>query len=360
MKQMMNVEQIEQQFGKVHQLIDNIFENQPTLSQNSNMFHLRFSMVLSAIVQMKNSLVKCLEHQAKEAHPQDIKTWTQVPIIDVADHFFDMDDENFTVYTPDAIPQHGDPALGSAAPSQQRENINLLLMFDDAVYIDFLMATLKSKEVRIVEFPREYDASSIIPFLLVNDHSIVVVRNPKKDVLPLLKLIMRKGMIFFKQHNQPIKVNITLWILLDVLPYIEKGKKGANDRKPPKKLHELVTRDYGVDFPNMFDLVVDISQYTNVDVLGTDYLKFQENLMLDRFAQHLDQNVQEPNSGNLFTYKELKCQCKSANLRRLLEAEVNQGRRKGATEGMSLISQKTLSLGEVFIQYYYLSQRSMH
>lgn len=133
---------------------------------------------------------------------------------------------------------------------------------------------MKAKDVKIVNFPTQYDASSIIPFLLVNDHSIIVVRNPKKDVLPLLKLIMRKGIIFFKQNNQPIKVNLTLWIFIDVLPYIEKGKKGATDRKPPKKVQELVTRDYGIDFPNLFDLVVDISQYTNVEILGTDYLKF--------------------------------------------------------------------------------------
>jgi hypothetical protein len=60
------------------------------------------------------------------------------------------------------------------------------------------MKTLKSKGVKIVDFPVIHDPSTVIPFLLVNDHSIVVVRNPRKDVLPLLKLIMRKGFIYFK------------------------------------------------------------------------------------------------------------------------------------------------------------------
>lgn len=31
--------------------------------------------MLSAIVQMKNSLIKCLEHEAKEIEP-DLKIWT--------------------------------------------------------------------------------------------------------------------------------------------------------------------------------------------------------------------------------------------------------------------------------------------
>lgn len=111
-----------------------------------------------------------------------------------------MDDENFTVFTPIDIRQEDDGTLpSSGGKSVNRENINLLIMYDDAVYVDYLIQTLKSKEVRIVDFPTQYDATSVIPFLLVNDHSIVVVRNPKKDILPLLKLIMRRGLLFFKQ-----------------------------------------------------------------------------------------------------------------------------------------------------------------
>jgi len=88
--------------------------------------------------------------------------------------------------------------------------------------MNFTMQTLKNKGVRVVEFPTLYEASSVIPFLLVNDHSIIVVRNPKKDVLNLLKLIIRKGFIFFKQQKQPIRINVTLWILLDMVLLNEK------------------------------------------------------------------------------------------------------------------------------------------
>jgi hypothetical protein len=72
---MLQVEDLDQNFGRLHLLIDRVFENQANLTQNSNMFHLRFSLMLSAIVQMKNSLVKSLEHEAKEREP-DLKIWT--------------------------------------------------------------------------------------------------------------------------------------------------------------------------------------------------------------------------------------------------------------------------------------------
>ena len=210
------------------------------------------------------------------------------------------------------------------------------------------MKTLKSKGVKIVDFPVIHDPSTVIPFLLVNDHSIVVVRNPRKDVLPLLKLIMRKGFIYFKQQNQPIQVNITIWVLVDVLPYVEKGAK-TGDKKPPKRIQEMVLRDYGIDFHSFFDMIVDISQYSNVEVLGTDYLKFQENLMLDRFAMNLDQNlISKDKTAFVFDFKELKCLCKKTHLLKQI----------GTLP--TLIGQKNLSIGEVFIQYYYLCQRKLH
>jgi len=270
------------------------------------MFHARFSMLLSAVVQMKNSLVKCLEHEAKQKSPE-LLNWTQQPTI-VNDQEFD--DLNFIIYTPEDCKEE-DPLRASVS----RENVNLLYLYDDSVYLDFLMRTLKGKGVKIVDFPALYDLATVVPFLLVNDHSILVVRNPKKDILPLLKQIMRRGTIFFKQQHQPIQVNISLWILVDVLPYVDKGAKGA-DKKPPKRLQEMVLRDYGTDFHSFFDLVIDMSQYSNVEVLGTDYLKFQENLMLDRFACHLDQDLLAPGPERnfVFEYKELKCLCKKQNL----------------------------------------------
>ncbi len=115
---------------------------------------------------------------------------------------------------------------------------------------------MQSKGVKIVNFPTIYDHASIIPFLLSNDHSIIVFRNPKKELLPMLRMIIRRGSIKYKE---PITVNLTIWVLIDVLSYIEKGIKNASEKRPPKKLQEMIFKDYGVDFPPLFDIALDIS-----------------------------------------------------------------------------------------------------
>ena len=76
-----------------------------------------------------------------------------------------------------------------------RENVHLLVVLDDVNYISFLTRILKRKGTKIVEFPSIYEISSIIPFLLINDHSIILLKNPKKDILNILKLVIKKGII---------------------------------------------------------------------------------------------------------------------------------------------------------------------
>jgi hypothetical protein len=143
----------------------------------------------------------------------------------------DLDDDFLTVYTPLDI--HDDKSSSLISSNQSRENLNVLLMYDDAVYVDFLIQSMRAKGVRIVNFPTISDHASIIPFLLSNDHSIVVFRNPKKELLPMLKMIIRRGAVKYKE---PINVNLTIWVLIDVLNYIEKGVKNVNEKRPPKKL----------------------------------------------------------------------------------------------------------------------------
>jgi len=143
----------------------------------------------------------------------------------------DLDEDFLTVYTPLDI--HDDNSSSLTSSNQSRENLNVLLMYDDAVYVDFLIQSMRAKGVRIVNFPTISDHASIIPFLLSNDHSIVVFRNPKKELLPMLKMIIRRGAVKYKE---PINVNLTIWVLIDVLTYIEKGVKNANEKRPPKKL----------------------------------------------------------------------------------------------------------------------------
>jgi hypothetical protein len=36
---------------------------------------------------------------------------------------------------------------------------------------------------------------SLLPFLLVNDHSVLILRDPKKDIVPLLTQIIKRSSI---------------------------------------------------------------------------------------------------------------------------------------------------------------------
>ena len=64
--------------------------------------------------------------------------------------------------------------------------MNLLIIHDDIGYLDYLLKIVRKKGVKIVEFPSLYDIESIIPFFIMNDNSIIVFKNPKKDILPIL------------------------------------------------------------------------------------------------------------------------------------------------------------------------------
>lgn len=117
------------------------------------------------------------------------------------------------------------------------------------------MKLLARKGVKIVTMPTIFDINSVIAFLLINDHSIIVVKNPKKEIFSMLKLIIKKGFLFFK-HNQPIKVNLTLWVLIEILPLVEKQKSTNNK---PKKVTDMIQKEYGFDFLGLFEIIVDYS-----------------------------------------------------------------------------------------------------
>ena len=61
-----------------------------------------------------------------------------------------------------------------------------------------------------------YDISILMPFLLINDHSILIVKNPRKDILGILKQIIRSG-----QYNKQ-KINLTIWVIIDITIWLDK------------------------------------------------------------------------------------------------------------------------------------------
>ena len=64
--------------------------------------------------------------------------------------------------------------------------------------------------------PSIYDLQNILPFLLINDHSILIIKHPRKDVLGMLKQIIRTG-----QFNKQ-KMNLTVWVVIDVTIWLDK------------------------------------------------------------------------------------------------------------------------------------------
>lgn len=136
----------------------------------------------------------------------------------------------------------GDTAQGShvikeTVKCDPKENLNVFVFHDDSSYINFTINTLRKKGVKIVDLPRHYDVPSLIPFLLLNDHSVLLVTNPKKDILQLLKSIIRTGVIWYKPPGgsvaaRPIKINLTIWIFVDVIPWLEKLAKTNKGLKP--------------------------------------------------------------------------------------------------------------------------------
>jgi hypothetical protein len=59
MEAVLDFNTIQHEFAKVHLLIDRLFQNENDLpQQNSYLFQVKTSLILSAIVQMKTSLLK--------------------------------------------------------------------------------------------------------------------------------------------------------------------------------------------------------------------------------------------------------------------------------------------------------------
>jgi|LakMenEpi03Aug12_release.lakeMendotaPanAssembly.Ray.scaffolds.fasta_scaffold5023998_1 hypothetical protein len=67
----------------------------------------------------------------------------------------------------------------------------------------------------------------------------------------------------------------------------------------------------------MFDIILDVTQLTNIGLFGSGFLQHQENYLVDKFLQ----NLQEPScipkqeqrkniaENGIFDFRALKCYC---------------------------------------------------
>jgi hypothetical protein len=227
---------------------------------------MKFSMVLSAMVQMKNTLSKFLDFEHKELNPELNKS--------AAPFIADFEDE-MSVLTPMSVGQE----INVETQTHEKSNLNLLVIHDDsAFHTKYSLASLRKKGVKIVDMPSMFDAKTVVPFLLLNDHSIVVVRNPSKDILPILMNIMRHGIVWYKSEDtpKPIRVNITVWVFVDILAWSEKLVKQTK-KNEPVKVKDLLEKQFGVhgkEFLSLFESVVDCTQYSNLEIIGSRFLKY--------------------------------------------------------------------------------------
>ena len=137
-----------------------------------------------------------------------------------------------------------------------------------------------------------------------------------------------------------------MWVLIDVTTYLDKLVV-RKERALKKSVKMLIDKEFGVDFAKHFDLVFDMSQITNLGLFGSRVLTAQDNYMLEAFLGNLEygftkkQNL--PKKKLMFDFKDLKCGCK-----------VN------AKAKFDNFEQGGMSVGQTFIQSYYLSQRKLH
>ena len=76
--------------------------------QNSHLFQLKFSLVLSSMVQMKNSLIKYMDYESRDANSQ-AQVGTQPFVIQNLSKPYSTDQsELLSVYTPMAGPEQYD------------------------------------------------------------------------------------------------------------------------------------------------------------------------------------------------------------------------------------------------------------
>jgi len=89
--------------------------------------------------------------------------------------------------------------------------------------------------------------------------------------------------------GKPIKVNITVWVYFDIVPHLaalnKPNKRSSNTTD--RKVKEVFEKEYGQEgreFLNLFEVVLDCTQFSNLEIMGSRFLKYQENFIIESFA----------------------------------------------------------------------------
>ncbi len=77
-------------------------------------------------------------------------------------------------------------------------------------------------------------------------------------------------------------------------------------------MKEIIDKEYSQEFMGLFEIVLDITQYSNLEILGHKFLKYQENFILEQFAANLEGSekvLSKKEKKLLYDFKRLKCNC---------------------------------------------------
>lgn len=69
LEQVLNIDKIVRDFSELHHLTDTLMQREQSYGQNSFLFQVNLSLLVSSMVHMKNTLVKFMDHESKEKDP---------------------------------------------------------------------------------------------------------------------------------------------------------------------------------------------------------------------------------------------------------------------------------------------------
>ena len=54
-------------------------------------------------------------------------------------------------------------------------------------------------------------------------------------------------------------------------------------------MKDILDKEFTIEFCQLFDIIVDATQISNLSLLGPKYLHYQENYMIDVFLKNLEE-----------------------------------------------------------------------
>ena len=86
-------------------------------------------------------------------------------------------------------------------------------------------------------------------------------------------------------------------------------------------MKDIIDKEFTIEFCQLFDIICDVTQLSNLSLLGSKYLHHQENYMIDLLLKNLEEpscqsavdkeQAEAKKKKSLFDFKEFKCFCSS-------------------------------------------------